>query len=151
MLPVASWAALPLLSANGQLTPPCPTSPVAVQFSVEPDNVPAPDPVTSMLPPHVAANVTFALVAVSGITVYLRLPHPVGGADAVTDDHVPANASMLTVGVGDVGEESSFLFLDSRSQPVDTIAARTNAAAREMDLRIMASRTGQGTRIRSIG
>src|SRR6185437_12183012 len=105
MLPVASWVALPLFNVNGQLTPPWPTRPVAVQFSVEPDNVPEPEPVTLMLPPHVAANVTFALVVLSGITVYLRFPQPVGGVDAVTDDQVPAKTSMLTVGVGEVGEE----------------------------------------------
>jgi len=39
------------------------------------------------------------------VTVYFRLPHPVGGVDAVIEAHVPANASTVVVGVvGDVGD-----------------------------------------------
>jgi hypothetical protein len=50
-------------------------------------------------------KVTFALEAVVGVTVYFRLPHPVGGVDDVIEAQVPANASTVVVGVvGDVGD-----------------------------------------------
>ena len=35
--PVGSFVAVPLVSVNGQFTPPCETSPLAVQFSVDPE------------------------------------------------------------------------------------------------------------------
>jgi hypothetical protein len=76
-----------------------------------------------MLLAHVAVNDTFALVAVVGVTVYFRFPHPVAGVAAVTDCHVPANASIFTV-LGPVGFSLSSDFLLSRSHP----AARTEAA-----------------------
>jgi hypothetical protein len=88
--------------------------------------VPDPDPVTVMLPAHVAVNETLALDEVVGVTVYFRLPHPVGGVDAVTDDHVPAKASMLVDPVGLVGDLS---FFDSRSQPVVSAQDSTKRAA----------------------
>jgi hypothetical protein len=71
-----------------------------------------------------------ALEAFVGVTVYLRLPHPVGGVDAETEVQVPANASMLVVGpVGPVGVVS---FLDRRSHPAVRAhaSAKTAAAAR---------------------
>ena len=56
--------------------------------------MPEPEPVTVMLPAHVAVKVTFALDVVVGVTVYFRLPHPVGGVDGVIEAQVPANASV---------------------------------------------------------
>src|SRR6185436_1016529 len=117
--PVASSVALLLVNVNGQFTPPWPTSPLAVQLIVFPLNVPEPDPVTVMLPAHVAVNDTFAVDVPVGVTVYFRLPQPVGGVDGVTEVQEPANASTVVVGVGlgDVGlPVLSFLF--SKSQPV---------------------------------
>src|ERR1051325_11245582 len=105
MLPSVPSVALLLVNENGQFTPPWPTSPLALQLIVWPESVPDPEPVTLMLDAHVAVNVTFALVVLSGVTVYFRLPHPDGGVDAVTDCQEPANASIDAVGVvGDVGD-----------------------------------------------
>ena len=64
-----------------------------------PLSVPAPDPVTLMLLAQVAVNVTLALDEAVGVTVYLKLPQPVAGVDGVSEDHVPANASTVVVGV----------------------------------------------------
>ena len=72
-------------------------------------------------------NDTFALVAVVGVTVYLRLPQPVAGVLAVTDCHVPANESS-EVEVGEVGD-SVVVFLESRSHPAAMAHATTSAAA----------------------
>src|SRR5919112_3391288 len=128
----ASCVALPLVRANGQFTPPWLTRPVAVQLSVDPESVPVPEPVTLMLPPQVPEKVTFAVDVLSGITVYFTLPHPVAGVDGVTDDHVPANTSMLTDGDGAVGdsEPSPFLSRFNRSHPAVSSEARTNAVAK---------------------
>src|SRR6185436_13515027 len=97
--PLASVVALLLVKENGQLTPPWPTRPVALQFKVDPESVPVPVPLTVMLPAQVPLNCTFALVAVSGVTVYFTLPHPVAGLAAVTEAQLPANALIVTVGV----------------------------------------------------
>ena len=71
-----------------------------------------------MLPAQVAVNVTFALVAVVGVTVYFRLPHPVAGVDGVTEAHVPANASTEVASGGRRVGEVGLSFLVRRSQPV---------------------------------
>jgi hypothetical protein len=83
-------------------------------------------------------NDTLAAVAVVGVTVYLRFPHPVAGVLAVTDCQVPANASIDTVGVvvvgvGVVGVVELSLF-GRRSQPAAASEAaksttRTNGRA----------------------
>jgi hypothetical protein len=127
--------ALLFVKLNGQFTPPCETRPFALQLIASPDNVPAPDPLTAMLPAHVAVNVTFALVAVVGVIVYFRFPHPVAGFDTLIDDHVPANASSEVVGlVGLVGLPVSSLSLSfpprkGRSHPAEKRDARRHAAA----------------------
>lgn len=124
---------------NGQFTPPWPTRPLALQVIVCPLSVPAPEPVTVMLPAHVAVNDTFALDAVVGVTVYFRLPHPVGGVDALADVHVPANASIEAVGaVGPVGvsSASSFSLRLSRLHPDAAIESST-MSARVLDFMIL--------------
>jgi hypothetical protein len=60
-----------------------------------------------MLLAQVALNVTAALVEVVGVIVYLTLPHPDAGVDAVADDHVPANASIDVEPDGEVGVVAS--------------------------------------------
>src|SRR5689334_9201192 len=124
MLPSAPSVARLLVKVNGQFTPPCETSPLALQLIVSPDNVPAPDPLTEML---------LALVAVVGVTVYLTLPHPVAGFETVIDDHVPANASSEAPGVvGLVGLSVLSLSLpprNGRSQPAATRHASRQMAA----------------------
>src|SRR5262245_36360421 len=118
--PLASVVALLLVNEKGQLTPPWPTRPVALQLSVEAESVPVPVPLTVMLPAQVPLNCTFALVAVSGVTVYFTLPQPVAGFTGVTDDQLPANAFIVTDGLeGDVGvvDSPSSFFLLNRSQP----------------------------------
>jgi hypothetical protein len=124
--------ALPFVNVNGQFTPPCDTRPLALQLIAEPDRVPAPDPVTVMLLAQVAVNDTLAALVVVGVTVYLRLPHPVAGVLAVTDCQVPANASMETVGVPGVGLVGVvvLVLLENMSQPAVMAQARTNATAR---------------------
>ncbi len=99
--PEASSVALPFVNVNGQLMPPCPTSPWAVHSSVEPLTLPVPVPFTCMAPAQVPAKVTFAAEVFNGVTVYFKLPHPVAGVPADADDQVPANASSET------GEEDS--------------------------------------------
>src|SRR5689334_18510285 len=97
----------------------------------EPESVPLPEPVTVMLPAQVAVKETLALVEVVGVTVYLRLPHPVAGVEAVTDCQVPANWSSDAPGVGDVGVEvASLVLLVNKSQPAVMAQARTSAAVR---------------------
>src|SRR5689334_3673371 len=117
--PSAPSSALLLANVNGQFTPPCETRPLELQLMAEPDSVPDPDPVTLMLLAQVAEKLTLALLVVVGVTVYLKLPHPVGGVLAVTDCHVPAKESIDAdgvVGVGVVGAVVLFLF-ENRSQP----------------------------------
>lgn len=129
---VPDSAAFPLGKEKGQLTLPWLTSPWAVQFSAAPEIVPVPVPFTWILPAQVALNVTLALVAVTGVTVYLRLPHPVGGVVAVVEDQVPAKVSMLAVGPdGDVGvpPPESF-FLPSKRLQAASPAASAKTAAR---------------------
>src|SRR5262245_52501501 len=96
-----------------------------------PGSVPVPDPVTVMLVAHVAVNETFALVAVVGVIVYFKLPHPLAGVVAVTDCQVPANASIdvVVVVVGPVGVLEDFLLM--RSHPAASTHVTTNAAARQ--------------------
>jgi hypothetical protein len=134
-----SLVALPLVNVNGQFTPPWPTSPCAAQLSDEPDNVPVPVPLTLIPPPHVATNVTFADVALTGVTVYLTLPQPVDGVDAAAEVQTPANASMPTVGVGDVGVglELLSLLLLSRPQPAVSVAASAAAARVRRETRMV--------------
>lgn len=79
---------------------------------------------------------TFALVELTGVTVYFTLPHPVAGVDAAADVHVPANTSMLTLGAdGDVGvePEDESLFPESRLQPADSVNASAIAARKRID------------------
>src|SRR3954471_8269702 len=114
MLPSLPSVALLLVNVNGQFTPPCATSPLALQLIADPDNVPVPAPVTVMFDAQVAVNETLALDAVVGVTVYLRLPQPVGGVVAVPDCQEPANAS-IEVEDGDVGVSPALSFLLSRS------------------------------------
>ena len=143
-----SLVALPFVNVNGQFTPPWLTSPCAVQLSAEPDNVPVPVPLTLIPPPHVAANVTFAAEALTGVTVYLTLPQPVGGVDAVADVHTPANASMPIVGVGDVGvglEPLSLLLLSS-PQPAVRRAVSATGARRERETRMVFSLSADAAR-----
>ena len=101
-LPVESWVAVPFDSVNGQLTPPWLTRPLADQLSVDPEIDPVPAPFTLIVPPQIAVNDTVPLDELTGVTVYWTLPQPVAGVDALTDDHVPAKASIPTVGDGDV-------------------------------------------------
>jgi hypothetical protein len=119
--PGVSCVALLLAKVNGQLTPPWATRPLALQLIVDPDSVPEPEPFTAMLLAQVAVKLTFALVAVVGVIVYFRLPHPVGGVLAVTDCQVPAKVSSDAVAgvVGDVGVEgvSVAAFFGRRSHP----------------------------------
>jgi hypothetical protein len=127
-LPVESFVAVPFVSVKGQFTPPCETSPLAVQLSVDPAIEPVPPPLTLMLPPHVAANETVALEVLTGVTVYWTFPQPVAGVEGETDDQVPANVSMPTADDGDVGEEEddelSFI-LSSKLQPIARVHAST--------------------------
>lgn len=125
-------------NVNGQFTPPWPTRPVALQVIVDPESVPLPEPDTLMLLAQVAVNVTLALSVPTGVTVYLRLPHPEGGTVTAADCQVPANASIPTLGlegaVGDVGvdadvvDDELLLFGDSKSQPAARPQASTMAA-----------------------
>jgi hypothetical protein len=127
--PVESIVALLLVKLNGQLTSPWLTRPFALQLIDDPDSVPAPEPITLMLPAQVAENVTFAADVVVGVTVYFRFPQPVGGVEGLIDVHVPANASRVAVELlGDVGvlDEPSFFLPPSRSHP----AVRAHANAR---------------------
>jgi hypothetical protein len=84
-----------------------------------------------MLPAHVAVNDTFAVVVPVGVTVYFRLPQPVGGVDGVIEVQAPANASTEVVGVGLVGDAgvSVLSFFYSKSQPVVSAHASAKAAA----------------------
>lgn len=133
---VESIVAVLFENVKGQLTPPWPTRPVALQVIVDPDKVPLPDPETLMLLAHVAVKVTLALLALTGVTVYFRFPHPAGGTVADADCQVPANASIATPGpdgvVGDVGVEvvvDELVLLDDRkSHPVASPHASTMAA-----------------------
>jgi hypothetical protein len=125
---LASSAALLLLKVNGQFTPPWDTRPLELQLRASPASVPLPEPVTVMLLAHVAVNDTFALVAVVGVTVYFRLPHPVAGVATATDCQVPANSSIFTV-LGPVGVSLLLSdFLLSRSHPAARIEAAMSAA-----------------------
>jgi hypothetical protein len=99
VVPSLPNVAVLLAKANGQFTPPWETRPLALQLMAEPASVPDPDPVTVMLLAQVAVKDTLAALVVVGVTVYLRLPHPVGGVLAVTDCQVPANASIEADGV----------------------------------------------------
>jgi hypothetical protein len=97
-----------------------------------PLNVPAPDPLTVMLLAHVAVNVTAALVVVVGVTVYLTLPQPLAGVDAVEEDQVPANASIDVDPdglVGDVVVSESLSFLPVRFERTSQPAVRTQASS----------------------
>jgi hypothetical protein len=145
---VESCVAFPLVNVKGQFTPPWPTRPFALQSSVEPDKVPVPEPLTPMLPPHVAAKDTFAAVELTGVTVYFTLPQPVAGVDAVADDHVPANTSMLTLGAdGDVGVEpdAESLLPSSRLQPADNAHASAIAAGKRIrEFRMVPPTQGAG-------
>jgi hypothetical protein len=87
-----------------------------------------------MLPAHVAEKTTLALVVLVGVTVYFALPQPVGGAEGVTEDHVPAKASTVVVGDGDVGLGVAVGFFGRRSQPAVSAQARTHAAAADVNL-----------------
>src|SRR5262252_8204651 len=125
IVPSVPSVALLFVNVNGQFTPPWPTRPDADQSMVDPANVPDPEPVTVMFAAQVAVNVTFALDVLTGVTVYFRLPQPVGGVDALTDCQVPANASIDVVGVvGEVGVEvEDVSFLVNKSQPAASIHA----------------------------
>src|SRR5262249_10995958 len=103
---VLSIVAVLLLNENGQLTPPWPTRPPALHVMTLPVSVPLPEPFTLMLPAHVPANTTAALLVPVGVTVYVRLPQPVTGSvvAAVVDCHVPANAVIDAPVAGVVGE-----------------------------------------------
>ena len=101
--------ALLLVKVNGQFTPPWATRPLAPQSITLPLKVPAPDPDTLILLAHVAVKVTAALVAVVGVIVYLTLPHPEAGVEAVAEDQVPAKASIDVAPDGDVGVDASEL------------------------------------------
>ena len=145
-LPVGSFVAVPLVSVKGQFTPPCETSPLAVQLSVDPEIEPVPPPLMLMLPPHVAANETVALEVLTGVTVYWTFPQPVAGVEGERDDQVPANVSMPTAGDGDVGEEEedeSFFIVSSRLQPVVRAhASEVRRAARSSALEPPGRRQG---------
>jgi 4-hydroxy-tetrahydrodipicolinate synthase len=75
-----------------------------------------------------------ALVALVGVTVYFALPQPVGGVEGVTEDHVPAKASTVVVGDGDVGLGVAVGFCERRLQPAVSAQARTHAAAADANL-----------------
>src|SRR6185436_17377818 len=67
---------------------------------------------------------------VVGVIVYLTLPHPDAGVEAVADDQVPANASIDVEPDGDVGVVASeFLsFLPDRKPGMSQPAVRTQAS-----------------------
>src|ERR1044072_5867153 len=136
MLPSAPRVALLLVKVNGQLTPPCDTSPLALQLTVDPASVPEPAPVPVMWLARVAVNGAVALVDVVGLTVYFRLPQPVGGVLADTDCHVPANDSIAPGGVGEVGA-SVLSFLVRRSQPAAASVQAARSAAAKVDFMIL--------------
>jgi 3-oxoacyl-[acyl-carrier protein] reductase len=85
-------------------------------------------PFTWMFPAHVPVNVTFALVVLTGATVYFTLPQPVGGVEAVADDHEPAKTSMLTAGLGEVGLPFPSFLLRSNRLHAESELARTTTA-----------------------
>jgi hypothetical protein len=146
-LPFGSFVAVPLVSVKGQFTPPCETSPLAVQLSVDPEIEPVPPPLMLMLPPHVAANETVALEVLTGVTVYWTFPQPVAGVEGERDDQVPANVSMPTAGDGDVGEEEedeSFFILSSRLQPVVRVHASASETGSQVERILRASREPPG-------